>query len=81
LIAATFDGGIQRNSYAISTYGSSQMANEKTILDYNSRFMFETPVMEHPGGTGTQRRQLIARLTFWGSGSVDVRLMGVIEVE
>jgi lysophospholipase L1-like esterase len=81
LVATTFDGGTSRNGYAVSSYGSTQMANEKTILDYNSRFIFETPVMEHPGGTGTQRRQLIARLAFWGSGSVDVRMMGVIEVE
>ena len=81
LVCATLDGGSSRQGNCVSAYSSTQITNdEKTTMDFVPRLTFRSPVVQHPGGTGVQRREHQCLLTFFGSGTVDVRVMGVVEI-
>lgn len=81
LTCVTYDGGSSRQGNCVSSYSSTQITTEeKTTMDFVPRLTFRSPVVQHPGGTGVQRREHQCLLTFFGSGTVDVRLMGVVEI-
>jgi lysophospholipase L1-like esterase len=81
LTCSTFDGGTSRQGNCVATYSSTSLTTEeKTIMDWKPRLTFRTPIVQHPGGTGVQRREHNCSLAFWGSGTVDIRVKGVVEI-
>jgi lysophospholipase L1-like esterase len=76
----TSDAGILRQARSPSVPATSGLVEIGGYWTWADKFLLLTPPVTHLGGTGTQQRRVTLTAQFFGRGTVDVRVCGVIDV-
>jgi lysophospholipase L1-like esterase len=74
------DNSGDRFSRCPNLFTSLERAEIGKIWVWNDKFFLLSPVVVHPGGAGSDQRRLTVTAQFYGRGTVDVRVCGILDV-